>query len=228
MRHGPEDKLALFITTRQWTDDVGQTSDVVNGNIWNKRERFAMRRCVRAGYATNELIQLLINDCLPRKLSGVWSEVRVCLTRGKSRTQNRFSARKTFLFPPDLAHNRKWIFSSLISIPLRQQTMSRLERPIRMPIVSPTTAFDCQLGVDGRNSRLAHQFMAKSVSLSKHDEQADKEIEMETQLAAKCVSRNCSFDFRSSSRIRRESFRLILSETSRQLRSVVWNFSGFG
>jgi hypothetical protein len=38
VRHWPEDKLALFVSTRQWTDDVRQTSDVVNGDICKKKK----------------------------------------------------------------------------------------------------------------------------------------------------------------------------------------------
>lgn len=38
VRNRPEDKLALFITARQWTNDIGQPPDVVNGNFCKSNE----------------------------------------------------------------------------------------------------------------------------------------------------------------------------------------------
>lgn len=38
VRNRPEDKLALFITARQWTNDIRQPPDVVNGNVWKNNE----------------------------------------------------------------------------------------------------------------------------------------------------------------------------------------------
>lgn len=77
----PEDKLALFVTARQWTDDIRQPSDIVNGNVCkgNKKYQLAWH-----DYATNGLISILIISFLPQKLSGPWSSELAILEVGST------------------------------------------------------------------------------------------------------------------------------------------------